>query len=76
VLDEISDQAACPFDKCQFLGKTRFEQHSDAMVASHVGGGNQRHSETNLDMMVAPERAVFIVTSFIQSARCTTVMTK
>jgi hypothetical protein len=38
--DEVSDQAARPFDKCEFVGETALEQYANAIVAGHVGHGD------------------------------------
>jgi hypothetical protein len=41
--DEVSDQAARPFDKCEFVGETALEQYANAIVAGHVRHGDHRY---------------------------------
>src|SRR5579863_7270689 len=50
MLDDVSDQSAGSLDEGELLGETGLEQHSDAVVAGHVGGGNQRHVLTDTQM--------------------------
>jgi hypothetical protein len=41
--DEVSDQAARPFDKCEFVGETALEQYANAIVAGHVRHSDHRY---------------------------------
>jgi hypothetical protein len=50
VLYEVSDSSTCSFDKCELLGKASLKQHANAIVAGHVGGGNQRNVLTDAQM--------------------------
>jgi hypothetical protein len=41
-LDEVSDQAACSFDKRELVGKAALKQYADAVMSGRVGRGDKR----------------------------------
>jgi hypothetical protein len=54
--DKVSDQATRPFHKCEFVGETTFEQYADAIVAGHVGRGDQRYvlADAKVNQLIGP----------------------
>jgi len=42
LFNEVSDQASCPFDKCEFVRKAALKQYAYTIMPNHVRRGDQR----------------------------------